>query len=282
LHEYFAEFWAAVQPREERAAYDRFVAATALADDVRCEDVDEDEIRGVFCRPAEAIEGRVILYLHGGGYTLGSARAYAGFASQLAVRARATTFVLDYPLAPEHVLPRALDSAASARRWLAAHGGEQIALAGDSAGGGLALASLAKAPERVVGCVAISPWTDLSLSGASMRDPAIRDPLLEREVLHACARQYLAGVDPRDPRASALFATNEGLPPIWLQVGSDELLLDDARRYAAALRERGVDVQLEIWEGLHHVFQLHVRELASSRRALDRAAAFLEACFAKR
>src|ERR1700749_4792084 len=100
LHEYFHEFWEAVKPSEERAAYDRFVAATPLADGADCDDVDEDGIHAVCCRPAAAIEGRAILSLHGGGYVLGSARAYAGFASQLATRARATTWLLDYPLAP--------------------------------------------------------------------------------------------------------------------------------------------------------------------------------------
>ncbi|HEX4352618.1 MAG TPA: alpha/beta hydrolase fold domain-containing protein, partial [Polyangiales bacterium] len=192
LHEYFVRFWDAVSAGDEHEAYDRFVAATPLPDAVTCDEIDDAGVRGVYCRPDVAIEGRVILYLHGGGYMLGSARGYRGFASQLAVRARAATFVLDYPLAPAHPLPIALDNVASARRWLAAHGGGPIALAGDSAGAGLALASLADASARVVvGCVAFSPWTDLSLSGASVRDRTIHDPMLDRGVLHASARQYL-------------------------------------------------------------------------------------------
>jgi acetyl esterase/lipase len=123
--------------------------------------------------------------------------------------------------------------------------------------------------------VVFSPWTDLSLSGASVSDPGVNDTLLGRDFLADCAAKYLDGTAARDSVASPLFGVPAGLPPIYIQVGSDDLLLDDATRYAIRARQKGVDVRLEVWHGLHHVFQLHVAELESSRIALERAADFM-------
>ena len=307
LRSMFEEHWAN-PPADLRACYDGFVAQTPMADGVRFTQVETDGIRGWWCRPANAVLGRTILYIHGGGYICGSATAYRGIASQIAYRAEAATFVLDYPLAPEHKLPLAFDSIAPACRWLAREGAYELALVGDSAGGGLALAALASAPFAgrpvngspvkgspanrspvngspvngslaigcpVVGCVAFSPWTDLALTGATISAPDIRDPVLSRTLLRDSARHYVGDRNPRDPRASPLYGKPVGLPPLYIQVGSDELLLDDARRYAALAARHGVSVRLEIWQDLHHNFQFHVKELASSRRALDQAAVFL-------
>lgn len=283
LRERFARFWndAAGTPR---AIYDEFIAASPMVDGVAFEEVNEREVRGWWARPAQARPKRSLLYLHGGGYVVGSARAYRGFASQLAGRARAATLVIDYPLAPEATLPAAPQAALAAWQWLLQQGYEEIAIAGDSAGGGLSLVTLARLaaipamPQPVAGVV-FSPWTDLAFTGASMTDPAVIDPLIGYDYLRDCARKYLGPLDARDPLASPLHGPLRGLPPLLVQVGSDELLLDDSRQYAARAAQAGADVRLEVWQGMHHVFQLDVGHIASSSAALDRAGAFLDQAF---
>lgn len=259
------------------AAYEAMTEQTPMAPGVRAEEVTHGAVRGWWLHPADAPADRAILFLHGGAYMLGSARGYRGFASQVAVRAGVATFVLDYPLAPAHPFPAAVDAALAARCWLAAQGIAELALIGDSAGGALALTCLdGDSTPPIASAVVLSPWVDLSLSGASMTDPATHDPVFQQAVLARAAATYLHGADARDGRASPLFAVPEKLPPLAIQVGTDELLLDDARRYAiaAAVTGGGV-VHLDIYEGLHHVFQRSTDELASARQALDAAARFI-------
>ena len=263
----------AATPRE---AYDAMTATTPIAEGVAAREI-RNGTRGWWVTPPGAPRDRAILFIHGGAYLLGSAQAYRGFASQVASRAGVAAFVLDYPLAPEHRFPAAYDATVAARRWLGTQGITQLALVGDSAGGGLALAALntPEAPPRVASVVALSPWVDLALEGQSMSDPETRDPIFKPPMLASAASTYLAGADPRDGRASPLYAIPERLPPIAIQVGSDELLLDDARRYAAKAAAGGGMVQLDIYEGLHHVFQRATAQLPAARKALDQAAAFV-------
>lgn len=284
LLDHFARFWAANAGQPLRATYDLFIGATPLVTGTTLRESAAPALPGWWVLPTGVAEpgDAAILYLHGGGYGLGSAQAYRGLASQIAARTRTAVFVLDYPLAPEARFPAAPEAAQAAAHALAAAGVQRLAVVGDSAGGGLTLSVLASllgasGGPRLAAGVAFSPWTDLSLSGASMTDPAVRDTLLSRDYLAACAEQLLGGADARHPGASPLFGELAGLPPLLLQVGTDELLLDDARRYAERAASAGVDVQLQVWQGLHHVFQLNVQELASARRALDHAAAFLTA-----
>ncbi|THD64491.1 MAG: alpha/beta hydrolase [Phenylobacterium sp.] len=261
-----------------RQAYDAMTSETPIAEGVEMQAIDRDGVRGWWVRRAGAPADRAILFLHGGAYMLGSAQAYRGFASQIAVRAGVAAFIPDYPLAPEHPFPAAPQAAVAALRWLADEGVSQAALVGDSAGGALALAALAGAGEpspAVASVVAFSPWIDLALSGPSFASPDTHDPIFQPELLAGAAAAYLASADPKDGRASPLYAVPDALPPLLIQVGEDELLLDDARRYAAAAAEKGGEVRLDIFEGLHHVFQRSTRELPSARRALDEAAAFL-------
>jgi acetyl esterase/lipase len=272
----FARFWSTEQG-DPRAVYDRFIAATPVAADVDVQHVSTDPGPGIWVRPADALPDRVLLFLHGGGYGLGNAAAYAGLVSQIATRAKVAVFALDYPLAPESQLPEALDLAVATvsqlRRDHAA-----VAIAGDSAGGGLSLATTAQACREGLDVAAVavfSPWTDLSLSGASVRDQAVGDPLLDPAYLRGSAAAYLGPAAHDDPRASPLFDDVNGFPPLLIQVGSDEILLDDSRRFADAVEKAGGTVALEVWQGMHHVFQLNVVQLASARRALDRAAEFL-------
>lgn len=190
-----------------------------------------------------------------------------------------STFILDYPLAPEAQLPVALDLAvATLRRLRDRH--PAVAVAGDSAGGGLALAALTQATDQgieVAGAAVFSPWTDLSLSGASVSAHAIGDPLLDPAYLRQSAAAYLGDTTADDPRASPLVNASGGLPPILVQVGTDEILLDDAVRYAEAVHTAGGQVELQVWQGMHHVFQFNVEQLGSARRAVASAGEFVAA-----
>ena len=260
----------------QRASYDALTAQTPMADGVRSEIVEERDVRGWWVRPTGAPPDRAILFIHGGAYLLGSAAAYRGFASQVAARTGVATFVLDYPLAPEHPFPAAYEATVAALRWLGGEGIKQVALVGDAAGGGLALAALG-GPEAtaVASVVVFSPWVDLALSLPSMNSPETYDPVFQRAILARAATTYLGGADPTDGRASPLYSVPEQLPPLAIQVGADELLLDDSRYYAREATARGGVVQLDVYEGLHHVFQRATRELPSARRALDAASAFV-------
>jgi acetyl esterase/lipase len=283
LRERFARFWATAQGGP-RAVYDAFIAASPLAEGLLLQAVDAPEVKGWWVRPQRAAPREAILFLHGGGYGLGSAKAYRGFASQIVSRTGVPALVIDYPLAPEAVLPAAPDAALAAWRWLVGQGFGRIAVAGDSAGGGLALVTLAalkdlSREDRPLAGVVFSPWADLAFTGPSMTDLAVADPLITFEYLQDCARNLLGGTDAKDPQASPLFGDLRGLPPLLIQVGTDERLLDDSRQYARRALQAGVSVQLEIWEGMHHVFQLDVAHLESSRRALDRVAQFLHQAF---
>lgn len=263
-----------------REAYDAMSALTPIAAGVSFQPVDADGVRGLWVRPQGARADHVILYVHGGAYGLGSAHAYRGLVSQIAARAGVAIFSLDYPLAPEQPFPAAYDATTAARRWLGTQGVAQIALMGDSCGAGLVLASLA-APVAgspvVTSVVGFSPWTDLALTGASATDPATRDLVFQLPMLQNAAKAYLGTHDARDPRASPFHGLPATLPPLLVQVGTDELLLDDARRYAAAAAARGGEVRLDVFEDLHHVFQRAVAELPAAARAVDDAVAFVAA-----
>lgn len=283
LRERFARFWRSASGGP-RAIYDAFISASALTSDVTLESVDERDVRGWWVRPAHAAPGCAILFIHGGAYVQGSAKAYLGFVSQIVSRTQIPALVIDYPLAPEATLPAAPAAALTAWQWLVAQGFDRTAIVGDSAGGGLTLVTLTAliqqhlCPAPVAGVV-FSPWTDLTFTGASMTDPTIRDPLISSTYLQGCAMQYLGGVSASEPLASPLFGDLRGLPPLLIQVGTDERLLDDSRQLAERATRASVAVELQIWEGMHHVFQLDVAHLESSRVALEQAARFLRGAF---
>jgi monoterpene epsilon-lactone hydrolase len=283
LRERFASFWGSASG-EPRAIYDEFISASPLTADVTLDAVDQDGARGWWVRPQHAHPAQAILYIHGGGYVQGSAKAYRGFVSQIVSRTQVPALVIDYPLAPEATLPAGPTAALTAWRWLIDQGFKQIAVVGDSAGGGLTLVTLAVVSRLTQGAapiagVVFSPWADLAFTGTSMTDPAVDDPLISYDYLRDCARKYLGGVDATDPLASPLFGELRGVPPLLIQVGTDERLLDDSQQFAQRAARAGVSVQLEVWEGMHHVFQLDVAHLESSRVALDRAASFLRSAF---
>ena len=268
--EYFA--------RSPYEAYDTLTAMTPIVAGFELEAVDHGDVCGWWVRPPAAPTDRAILFVHGGAYRLGSARAYRGFASQIAARVGAAAFVLEYPLAPIRPFPAAFEAVMEALPWLRSEGFEHVSLVGDSAGGGLVFAaSNARMPasSSITSVVAFSPWTDLACTGESFSDPNVIDPIFDPFVLLEAASVYLAGADSRDGRASPLYAISDNLPPIAIQVGGDERLLDDSRRYATVAAARGGVVHLDVFEGLHHVFQRSTTELLAARKALDDAAAFI-------
>ena len=267
---------------EARPMFDAMFAATPAAANVRVEPATVGGIAGFWLRPPNARPGARVLYLHGGGYVLGSANALINFAGQIAARVGADTFVPEYQLAPEHPFPAAIDDALAAYRGLVAEGAERIVVVGDSAGGGLTLALLSalaadKAKETVqpAGAAVMSPWTDLALTGDSFETRAEADPIFTRGVLQGFADMYVQGHDAKNPKASPLYARLRNLPPIRIDVGDDEVLLADSTRYADRARTAGVQVTLSVWEGMPHVFQSSIGRFLAAEQSLDAIGDFL-------
>ena len=225
--------------------------------------------------------GLAILYLHGGGYVIGSARAEAVIPAFLARASGATVYTLDYRLAPEHPLPAALDDTRAAYGWLLGRGADpaRVALVGDSAGSGLAVAEAGRArdagPPRPGARGLISPWLDLTLSGESMEANAVSEPTLTRGWLAECTQLYLNGTPADNPRASPLFADLHGLPPTLVQAAGDDILLSDAEVVAERLAEAGVNVELAVFDDLWHDFHLHAGVMRAADHAIEELAAFL-------
>lgn len=268
-----------------RPTFDDMLAVTPAADDVLVEAGTVGGIPGVWCRPKGAQSGVQALYIHGGGYMLGSAKGFTNFAGQIAARVGAQTFVPDYRLAPEHQFPAAIEDVVAAYRGLVDDCAERIVVVGDSAGGGLTLALLAivasdkqVGTRQPVGAAVMSPWADLALTGASLQSRAEADPIFTRDVLQVFADAYLRGHDAHDPKASPIYADLANLPPIRIDVGNDEILLDDAVRFADRARAAGGDIALSIWEGMPHVFQSSLGRLAAAEQSLEAIGAFLRQC----
>jgi len=225
---------------------------------------------------------RHVLYLHGGAYRLGAPSTYRHFTWRIASAAQARVLVIDYRLAPEHPFPAALEDAISYYRWLLAEGADprQIAVIGDSAGGGLALALLLKLRDGGLplpaAAVALSPWTDLALTGASLTLNAKLDAMVHAGDVPKFAADYLAGSDPRHPYASPLYGDPTGLPPTLIQVGSEEILRDDAVRMAERMQRAHCQAELQIWPRMPHVWHLMAPILPEAREAIAEISKFLQ------
>jgi acetyl esterase/lipase len=255
-----------------RASFDALVELSPPAEGVTYTEARAGGVPGVWCIPASHRRDAALLYLHGGVFLFGSARAFRHFAGRIAAHVGVPAFVADYRLAPEHPFPAALDDARAAYRGLTEElGTGRVALVGDSAGGGLALSLLQEEPGAPCG-VLLSPWTDLTLSGESIVARAAEDPLLTRAALEGGVRHYLGGRDPGVPHASPLHGSMRGMPPIQVHVGTAEILLDDARRLAPS---EGVEVH--VWEGMPHVFPRSTGLFEAARASHDLIAGFVRA-----
>jgi monoterpene epsilon-lactone hydrolase len=266
---------------ERRKRLDALGAQYPLAADVHVEPVDANGVAAEWTSTPVADATRAILFLHGGGYVSGSLDSHRHMIAQAGREARARTLALDYRLAPEHPFPAALDDALAGYRFLLAQGlaPDHIAIAGESAGGGLAVATLVSARDTglpLPACAWLSsPWVDLEVTGGTITTKASVDPLIQKPYLLELAEAYLAGADPRTPLASPLYADLKGLPPLLIQVGAAETLLDDAVRLARAAGAADVRVTLEIWPDMIHAWHLFYQQVAAGRRALADVGTFI-------
>ena len=266
---------------ERRKRLDALGAQYSLPEDVRVEGVDANGVSAEWTTTPVADPSRVILFLHGGGYISGSLDSHRHMIAQAGREAQARTLSLGYRLAPEHPFPAALDDALAGYRFLLSSGfrAKRIVVAGESAGGGLAIAMLVSARDaglELPACAWLSsPWVDLALSGGSLITKAAVDPLISKPYLEELATAYLHGADPCAPLASPIHADLSDLPPMLIQVGSSETLLDDSIRLAAVAGAAGVRVTLEIWPDMIHAWHLFYQQVAAGRRALASVGAFI-------
>jgi phosphinothricin tripeptide acetyl hydrolase len=267
---------------EKRAQYDRAERVFPLPPDVATSRVSAP-VPAEWLRPPGARDGVAVVYFHGGGYCIGSPRSHRHLAAAIGRAAGAAVLLPDYRLAPEHPFPAAVEDAVAAYRGLL-EGGQvpgRTVFAGDSAGGGLTVAALLALRERGLPLpaagVCISPWVDLACSGASHAAKAASDPIVTRQGVVEMARAYLGSVDPRTPLASPLFADLAGLPPLLIQVGSEEVLLDDAVGLAERASAGGVKATLETWPAMIHVWHWFLPMLDEAQSAVDTVGTFVRA-----
>lgn len=266
---------------ETRALYDAIGGAFPLDAAVKAAPATIDAVPGEWTTAPGAADDRAILYLHGGGYVIGSILSHRHLAAELGRAAGARSLAIDYRLAPEHPFPAAVDDALAAYRHLldAGFAPDKIAVAGDSAGGGLAVATLLAAraaglPQPACG-FCISPWIDLEGLGGSMASKAAEDPMVQRDRLADMASAYLGKTDAKTPLAAPLHADFKGLAPLLIHVGSAETLLDDSVRLAALAGAAEVPVRLEVWPEMIHVWHFFHPMLADGRKAIAAAGAFI-------
>jgi monoterpene epsilon-lactone hydrolase len=262
-----------------RAELEETAALFPLPDDVGVEKVHAGGVPAIWLTPPGASRKNTILYSHGGYYQRGSPATHKELVARIARAAGARALAIDYRLAPEHPHPAAVDDAVTAYSWILDRGASpaEVGLAGDSAGGGLTMAALVAMRDRGVplpaAAAVLSPWVDLALTGESITERQAVDPVLDLATKRQAVANYLDGADPKAPLASPLFADLTGLPPLLIQVGTDEMLYDDAERLAAAAERAGVDVTLEVGEGMIHVFQF-LGIVPEAQAATDRIGRF--------
>jgi acetyl esterase/lipase len=266
---------------ESRAEFEGVASQFLPAADVRREPVDAGGVPGEWISTPESVHERVIYYLHGGGYTMGSINTHREMISLLSRAAGARALAIDYRLAPENPFPAAVEDSTRAYRWLISTGVDpaRLVIAGDSAGGGLTMATLVALRDAgdplPAAAVCLSPWVDLEGMGESMTTRAEVDPMVHRDSLLVAAKAYLGDADPRAPLAAPLYADLRGLPPLLIQVGTAETLLDDATRLAEHARAAGLQVIVEPWDDMFHVWQFCASILPEGQEAIDRIGEFV-------
>ena len=244
--------------------------------------VDAGGVPAQWLTPQGASTDRVLMYVHGGGYVMMSAATHRKMVGHIAKATGCRALNVDYRLAPEHPHPAAVNDAVTAYQWLLSQGikPQHIAIAGDSAGGGLCLATALKLRDMSVSLPAalapISPWTDMEGTGASMKSRAAVDMIVTPDAITQLGGVFLNGGSPRDPYASPLHAELQGLPPIYIQVGDEEVLLDDSTRFAAKAKQAGVEVAIEIFPEMQHVFQIAAGNMPEADAAVAKIGAWLK------
>jgi phosphinothricin tripeptide acetyl hydrolase len=268
--------------QELRVVYDGFNQIFPPPDGISIDKIDADGLSGEWVRAANASRETVILYLHGGGYLIGSPTSHRHLTAAISQATGAAVLALDYRLAPEQAFPGAVEDAVAAYRWLLAQGipANKIVIAGDSAGGGLTVATLIALRDAGVelpaGGVCISPWADLTNSAESFNTKASTDPICSREMLNEMAKAYLQGKDAKTPLASPVYADLTGLPPLLIQVGTEEVLLDDSFQLEQRAKDAGVNVTLEVCDEMIHVWHFFHPMLKEGREAIARLSDFFK------
>ena len=277
-----AETQAFTTVEEFRVWYEQFTAQFELPEDAVFEQVGAGGVSAEWISTPGVAEDRVVMYLHGGGYMIGSMRTHRSPLSYLSRVSGARVLGLNYRLAPEHPFPAAVEDSVAAYRWLLAEGvsPHRIAIGGDSCGGGLTIATLVALkyfgdPLPAAG-ISHSGWTDLAHTGDTFETKAEEDPLIDKEMLEGMAAAYLGDRSRTTPLASPYYADLQGLPPLLVQVGTAEVLLDDSLRLADRAKEAGVDVTLEVWDDMPHVWQAFASFLPEAREALDHCGQFVQ------
>ncbi|MEY4950698.1 MAG: hypothetical protein RL698_2909 [Pseudomonadota bacterium] len=264
-----------------RGGLEAMTAGAALPSDVARESFAIEGVPAEWLTAEGADPGRVLLYLHGGGYVIGSINTHRDLGARLSRATGARALLIDYRLAPENPHPAAVEDSVKTYRWLLARGYDprRIAIGGDSAGGGLAVATLVAlrdAGDPLPACgVCLSPWVDLAHEGESMTTRAHLDPMVQGDGLRRMAEMYLGEHHAKTALASPLHADLSGLPPLLVQVGTAEILLDDSTRLAERARAAGVDVEFEAWDDMIHVWQAFAAILPEARDAIDRIGSFV-------
>ncbi|MFO7962828.1 MAG: alpha/beta hydrolase [Desulfobacterales bacterium] len=275
------ELLRSIPPREEmdivqmRTDMENAALLQTIPEGIVFSPVDAADVPAEWIIPEDALSDPVILYLHGGGYVMGSINTHRAMVARIAAASKCRALLIDYRLAPENPFPAAVEDATSAYRWLVNDltiSPESIAFAGDSAGGGLALSTVMNLKESSIALpaaiVCISAWADLAMTGESLDSKAEIDPMVKREGAAEMAKVYLAGADPRTPLASPLYGDFSGFPPMLIQVGTAEVLLDDSVRLADKAKKAGVDVAFNPWPDMIHVWHAFADILPEAKEAI--------------
>ena len=267
---------------EFRVWYEQFTGQFELPEDAVFEQVGAGGVSAEWISTPGVAEDRVVMYLHGGGYMIGSMRTHRSPLSYLSRVSDARVLGLNYRLAPEHPFPAAIEDSVAAYRWLLSEGisPQRIVIGGDSCGGGLTIATLVALKyfgyPLPAGGISHSGWTDLAHTGDTFETKAEEDPLIDKEMLEGMASAYLGDRSRTTPLASPFYADLQGLPPLLLQVGTAEVLLDDSLRLADRAKQAGLDVTLEVWDDMPHVWQAFVSFLPEAREALEHCGEFVQ------
>lgn len=268
---------------EGRERLEQLAAMGEIPEDVTIEKISVNGIPSVWISTPEVEKEHVVLYLHGGGYVEGSLNSHKDLGARISLASKSRVLMIDYRLAPENPYPAALEDSVSAYKWLIDDEGinpKNIVISGDSAGGGLTATTLLKLRDTGIilpaAAVLLSPWTDLDITGDSVRSKRRIDPFVDASGLFFMANLYIGDEDPKNPYISPLFADLKGLPPLLIQVGSAELLLDDSTRFSEKAKAAGVDVVLDVWEDMVHVFQAFAVWAPEGEQAIEKIGEFIQ------
>jgi monoterpene epsilon-lactone hydrolase len=270
-----------LSPQEARASFEKSTSLIRIPEDVHCQPLDANGIPAEWVVTPGAQDDKVVFFLHGGGYASGSINTHRELASRISRAAGARVLLINYRLAPEHPHPAALEDSLTAYRWLLSNGvnPNHTVIAGDSAGGGLTVATLVALRDAgdplPAAAVCLSPWVDMEGKSESRRTKASLDPSVRPDDIALQAESYLGGADPKTPLASPLYADLHGLPPLLVQVGGAETLLDDSTRLAERAKAVGVDTTLEVWDEMPHVWQFFSFMLPEGQQAIDRIGEYI-------